>query len=307
MANIFTSPETLGVAMVQCEAIDCLRWEEVEANLAGLLGWMDRAVRAYPGVDLIVFPECSLQGAHPDADATIETEVPGPVTEALGRRCRELGVWAYFNVLEKSGSPAQRPYNTSLLIDATGTIVLKQRKINPFVPLETALPGDRLDVCPGPKGTVLGIMLCYDGDFPEVARELAYRGATVLLRPAAYMEPYSDPWVFVNQSRAYENLAYVVAVNRVGTTHQFTWFGGSMAVDYDGRILTQAPRGVPWLTKVDLHPGLVRSARATYRTCNHLHNLTRRGYAGLPPHGDRRNVYTVYRDWLAMEDEGGDA
>ena len=140
-------------------------------------------------------------------------------------------------------------------------------------------------------------MTCYDGDFPEVARELSLQGANVLLRPSSYMEPYSEPWTYVNRTRAFENLAYVIAVNRVGITYQYNWFGGSMAVDYTGKILTQAPYGIPWATKVDIDPRLAETARKEFRTHNHLYNLKHRGYSGLPPEGDQRNVYSVYRDW----------
>lgn len=140
-------------------------------------------------------------------------------------------------------------------------------------------------------------MTCYDADFPEVARELAFQGANVLLRPSSYMEPYSEPWVFVNQARAYENLAYVVAVNRTGITNRYNWFGGSMAVGIDGKILTRAPHGTPWVTKVDLNPAEADLARKEAKVHNHLYNLKHRGYVGMPQGGDESNPYSVYTLW----------
>ena len=70
-----------------------------------------------------------------------------------------------------------------------------------------------------------------------------------------------------------------------------------MAVDYTGKVLTQAPYGISWATKVDIDPGLAETARKEFRTHNHLYNLKHRGYSGLPPEGDQRNVYSVYRNW----------
>lgn len=297
MTNIFANDESLAVALVQCEALDCLSEDDLKNNLEALCQWMERAARAYPGIDLVVFPECSLHGAHPDMNPGLAISTEDPVLDRIKRKCIELKTWAYINILERNNHPSGRPYNTSLLINDMGEIALQQRKINPFVPLEAAIPGDELEVCQGPKGAVFGIMLCYDGDFPEVGRELALKGANVLLRPSSYMEPYSEAWTFVNRARAYENLAYVVAVNRVGTSHVFTWFGKSMAVDFDGRVVTQAPPGVTWLTKVDLDINAVNRARAQYRTCNHLFNLKHRGYTALPPYGDMKNIYSVYKDW----------
>src|SRR5262249_36786000 len=86
---------------------------------------------------------------------------------------------------------------------------------------------------------------------PEAIRQLALKGAEVLLRVSAYMDPWGatppmDWWTLVNRCRALENLAYVVAVNqgaRADHYPPFSWPGGSMLVDYDGRILAQADPG----------------------------------------------------------------
>ena len=296
MSTIFRTSSALGVVLVQCTAIDCLALDDVRKNIQKLAENMDRSARAYPEADLIVFPECSTQGAHPTPDTNIFFDIPNEYTEVLSQKCRELKLWGVFNFLEKSNVPG-RAYNATVLMNNEGRIALKQRKLNPFVPLEGAIPGDTLDVCSGPKDSVFGIMTCYDGDLPEVARELSSRGANVLLRPSCYMEPYSDQWCFVNQTRSYENLAFNVAVNRVGTSHVFTWFGSSLVTDYVGRIMHQAPRGIECLTKVDIYPALANEARKEYRTCNHLYNVKHRGYVGLPPDGDQRNIYSFYSTW----------
>ncbi len=296
MSTVFQTSSALGVVLIQCAAVDCVNEDDVVKNVRALAENMERSARAYPGADLIVFPECSTQGAHPSPDTSIYFDIPSEHTEVLSLKCRELGVWAVFNFLEKSPMP-DRAFNTTVLVNDHGEIALKQRKVNPFVPLEGAIPGEGLAVSEGPKQSVFGIMTCYDGDIPEVARELASLGANVLLRPSCYMEPYSEPWVFVNQARSYENLAYNVAVNRIGTSHVFTWFGSSMVTDYTGRILHQAPRGVEWMTKVDIYPALANEARKEYRTCNHLYNVKHRGYVGLPPEGDQRNIYSFYSTW----------
>ena len=99
---------------------------------------------------------------------------------------------------------------------------------------------------------VLGCAICYDWLFPEAIRELALQGAEVLIRVSAYMDPWGatppmDWWTVVNRCRALENTAFVVAANQgAGAAHYrpFSWPGGSMVVDYDGRVLAQAaPEG----------------------------------------------------------------
>ncbi|MHC4519514.1 MAG: nitrilase-related carbon-nitrogen hydrolase, partial [Planctomycetota bacterium] len=98
---------------------------------------------------------------------------------------------------------------------------------------------------------VLGAAICYDWLFPEAIRQLSLAGAEVLIRVSAYMDPWGtatplDWWTSVNRVRALENMAYVVAANQAASLKHyppFSWPGGSMIVDYDGRILAQADPG----------------------------------------------------------------
>ncbi len=93
--------------------------------------------------------------------------------------------------------------------------------------------------------------ICYDWLFPEALRQLTANGAEVLIRVSAYMDPWGatppmDWWTVVNRCRALENVAYVVAANQgASLAHYppFSWPGGSMVVDFDGRILAQADPG----------------------------------------------------------------
>lgn len=65
------------------------------------------------------------------------------------------------------------PYNTAVIIDPQGEMILKYRKLNPWVPVEPWKAGDLgLPVCVGPGGSKLAVCICHDGMFPEVAREV---------------------------------------------------------------------------------------------------------------------------------------
>ena len=297
MTNLFATPRHLAVAMVQCEAIDAVTADEVERNADALVEWIQWCARAFDGIDLIVFPECSLQGSHPEMPRSLYATVGDRITKRLSDACAQHQIWAVFNVLEKADASGKHAYNVSYLVNHEGKVVLKQKKINPFVPTETSKAGEMLSVCKGPKQSTIGIMTCYDGDFPEVGRTLAVLGANVLLRPSSYMEPYSEPWAFVNRARAYENMAYVIAVNRAGITNRYNWFGNSMAVGYDGKIISQGPIGTRWVSKVDIDPHEVDLVRQESRVHNHLFNLKHRGYVDAPEKGDERNPYPVYQDW----------
>jgi predicted amidohydrolase len=148
-------------------------------------------------------------------------------------------------------------FNTTCLIGPEG-LIHKYRKVNPWIPYEVhASPHDipgydepLFPVADTPIGRI-GCAICYDWIFPEAIRQLAANGAEVLVRVSAYMDPWgaTEPmswWTLVNRCRALENVAYVVAANQGASLKHYppySWPGGSMVVDYDGRILAQASSG----------------------------------------------------------------
>jgi predicted amidohydrolase len=130
--------------------------------------------------------------------------------------------------------------------------------VNPWLPWEIHasphdLPGYDEPFFPVVETEIgrLGTAICYDWLFPEAIRALGLAGAEVLIRVSAYMDPWGatpplDWWTLFNRARAVENFAFVVAANqgaRAENYPPFSWPGGSMIVDFDGRILAQADPG----------------------------------------------------------------
>ena len=213
-------------------------------------------------VRLLVFPEFA--HAAPIYDSVeklhdrLAVPIPNEHTDRYVRVCKELGCYLQTGTfLEADPDYPGVVFNTTVLIGPSG-ILSKYRKVNPWIPWELhASPHDIKDYPDNPFPVVeteigkLGVAICYDWLFPETIRQIAFNGAEVILRVSAYMDPWGatapmDWWTLFNRTRAIENTTYVVAANQgAARSHYppFSWPGGSMIVDFDGRLLAQADPG----------------------------------------------------------------
>jgi predicted amidohydrolase len=238
---------------------------QISERVDRMLEMVDSAVLGYRPffpVRLVVFPEF----AHtPPVYNTVEElrerlalPVPNEHTERYARRARHHGIYIQTGTfLETDDGFPDAVFNTTCLIGPTG-ILAKYRKTHPWIPWEVHASPHDIPGCAGNPFPVtdteigkLGAAICYDWLFPEAIRQLALQGAEVLIRVSAYMDPWGaaspmEWWTIVNRCRALENMAFVVAANqgaRLKHYPPFSWPGGSMIVDFDGRILAQAEPG----------------------------------------------------------------
>ncbi|MEW5975612.1 MAG: nitrilase-related carbon-nitrogen hydrolase [Acidobacteriota bacterium] len=239
--------------------------QQMNDNTARILRMIDEAVVGYAPlypVKLVVFPEFA--HAAPvyltlrELREKLGVPIPNEHTERIQAKARDYGIYVQTgSFLETDARWPQALFNTTCLIGPEG-ILLKYRKVNPWIPWEVHtsphdLPGYDQEMFPVARTPIgcLGVAICYDWLFPEPLRQLTANGAEVLIRVSAYMDPFGttepmDWWSVVNRCRALENTAYVVAANQGASLKHyppFSWPGGSMVVDYDGRILTQASPG----------------------------------------------------------------
>lgn len=303
IGNIFAlngtiSTQALSVACVQFAPVGAQTLGELNENTETILNYLDMSVSAFPGLDLVVFPEACFQGFAPvnyeEALMTMESEQLARVC----RRCAELSVWCVVSPLIRSES-GRSFKNTSLLINDRGQIVHSYVKMNPWIPFENAVPGTECGVCPGPKGSRIGLIICADGDYPEIWREAAYKGANVIIRPTHYMDPWSQAWELTNRASAYFNQVYVVGANCSGLARNEarSCFGRSMIVGPDGNVITEASNGCPGLIKADLYPGIIDQMRTQAVHSSPMFSFDHRGAScpELGGQGDRDLRYTAYQ------------
>ena len=194
------------------------------------------------GADLLIAPEMAVSGYNIGA-AQVAVAAQGDLTGALQAIAREAGiaVLAGFPELAADG----RVYNAAHLADAKGQPIATCRKTHLYGPV------DRAQFSPGADpfepvdfmGWKIGIAICYDIEFPEVARTMAIKGAEVLLVPTAIMEPYRSTALRMVPTRAEENGCYVAYADFTGSEPPFDYCGLSCICGPDGNDLARAGQG----------------------------------------------------------------
>jgi predicted amidohydrolase len=155
------------------------------------------------GADIVCLPEGITAVGNGLSYAQAAEAVPGPTTEFLGDLARRLHVWIVAGLYERSGA---RLYNTAVLVGRDGKLVGRYRKMSlPDEEIEGGItPGSETPVFETDFGRV-GLMICWDSSYPEVARALAAGGAEVILMPIA------GGVESLVQARAVENQVHIVA------------------------------------------------------------------------------------------------
>lgn len=208
-----------------------------------------RLRKMFPGVQLLLYPELHLSGLTAfgmlptgDPKLRLDEPIPGPLTDRLCELARTLNVWLVPGSLYERGDDGKF-YNTAIAINPAGEIVAKYRKIFPWRPWEKLAAGDEVVVFDMPGVGRIGLMICYDGWFPEIPRNLAWMGAEVILHPSATTTNDRPQEVILARASAIVNQVYMVNVNAAGTPG----LGLSIVADPEGRVVYQAGEGIEFM------------------------------------------------------------
>ena len=228
--------------------------EDVAENERQVLALLEGAGEA--GVDLAALPEVwPCQGSANQVRSAAEP-VPGPRLERLAEVARRHRMWIHGgSLLELAG---ERIFNTSVLLDREGELVATYRKIHLFdadppgaVPSRESFlysAGDDVVTAQTEFGRV-GFSICYDLRFPELYRQLAVQGATIVFVPSAFrFETGTDHWDVLLRARAIEDQVFVIAAAQWGTWgppgRERRNFGSSLVAGPWGDVVARAPDGV---------------------------------------------------------------
>ncbi len=243
--------------------IAALQHVPVPNNLAAALKRLDTSARqaAEAGCDLLVVPECSVTGYNQPLETMqqIALNAKGPTTESISKICQQHKIAIAYGFAEKDGD---QYFNCVQVIDSSGDIAGKYRKTHLWGDLDRTLftAGDALAPVFDIKGWHIGLLICYDIEFPETARALALAGAELILVPTGLMQPWREVAERVVPVRAYENQLYIAYCNYCEAEGDLTYEGHSGIVGPDGADLDRAEKAPALLTAT-----LTKEAIATNR------------------------------------------
>lgn len=223
----------------------------VKSNVDRCVALVERCV-AETGAELVVLPETASTGFTPGIGAVeLWTLVPPTVMAPVQDVAARLGVHVVFGTYQPGPEPST-VYNAAVLIGPTGEVLGTYHKSHLFAG-ESRVDGGW--VTPGAAALVvdtalgsIGLMICFDGDYPELARVMAVRGAEVICRPSALLRS-ADLWELTSRARAYDNHVFLVGANATGTDPAgLHYFGNSLIVSPIGEVVARGASHDGWVS-----------------------------------------------------------
>jgi deaminated glutathione amidase len=215
------------------------------------------AAAASRGAKLVVLPE-NFAFMGPDSERSSHAEALGdvdaPIQRALSSLSRRHGLFVVGGGMPERSDDAERPFNTSVVFDPSGTLVGSYRKIHLFdVDLSDGTTlRESATTTPGKEPVLLritdfsvGMSICYDLRFPELYRALVRLGAELLLAPSAFtLHTGKDHWHVLLRARAIESQCYVIAAAQWGK-HPLgrTTYGHALVADPWGTVIAECSDG----------------------------------------------------------------
>lgn len=239
-----------------------------EANLKHALDQIREAAKN--GANLVLLPEAmDLGWTHPSALTEAQPIPDGKTCRVLREAAKKYSIFVCSGLIEKADDAV---YNSAVLIDPDGEVILQHRKINeldighPYYAL-----GDRLNVVETKLGRI-GLFICADANTPDqvLTRSLAFMGADIILSPSSWAvqkdhdnheDPYGGLWKDAYQPVARDFAVWIVSCSNVGWMTDGPWkdwkgIGCSLVVDHQGKVVLQGPYGVDadTILYVDVQP-----------------------------------------------------
>lgn len=214
------------------------------SNLDKAVTYIAKAKRA--GADLVLLPEIYMAATTPGCGMLpVEAAEPldGPFVAGLAEAAREHGIYVVCGMFETHPEDKGRAYNTTVVLNKGGELIHKYRKTHLYDAFSyqesaTVIAGDDPYQVFETEFGKIGLMVCYEVRFPEIARQFRLQGADILLMPSGWVvgPMKEDHWETLVRARAIENTMYIVAADLISSN----FAGQSMIVDPMGVVAARA-------------------------------------------------------------------
>lgn len=248
------SPNTLRLALWQGSPLPDSDRDDHAGVIAENLTRLEHTMADVAGrADLLITPEMFLCGYNIGAAAARARadEADGPVAASVAHLCSRYGLAVLYGCAERvtdahglGAGVKEAVYNTIRLVDADGVTIATHHKTHLFGDLDVAMvtagttPAPVIDF----RSWRLGMLICYEVEFPEMVRDLAIRGADVVCVPTANMPEYDKVQQILLPARALENQVYLAYANYVGSERELSFGGLSEMIGPGGTIDVSAGR-----------------------------------------------------------------
>jgi predicted amidohydrolase len=250
--------------------------KNVQENLDKMIAFIVRIMSEKPETQLIVFPELITSGYECGNDFyhLAETVVDGKVCQVISEYAKEYHVHVIYGFPERDPRNKDVLYNSAILISDEGKALGVYRKVHLFAKeKEYFHPGDDYPLFETNIGKI-GLMICWDTAFPEVARTYALKGADVIAISTNWEKPYltdvhtnnQSDWDLVTRARAFDNCIYVIAANRIGFDETLGFFGRSKIIGPTGNPLEELNDEIEGFISAELDYDLPNLLKEKYYT-----------------------------------------
>ena len=209
-------------------------WAEVTTNLESLESLCRLAVEAK--VDLLALPELAFTGYNIfERLERLAEAIDGPIVTAAAMLAKKYGLYLLFGLAQKHSNG--KLTNSAVLLDDKGQHLANYDKRHLWDREHEFFVAGKKPCVVETRFGQLGLMICYDNEFPEVTRELVQAGAQIILSPTANMLPNADRQTLQIRARAMDNQCFVACINRSGIEEDLHYCGHSLVAGPDGEVL----------------------------------------------------------------------
>jgi len=239
-----------------------------ESNLEKIKHFIKQIHADDPENDLIIFPELITTG-YECGEEFYELAEPFPDSRTISfltKLAKHYDTHIIFGFAEEDSAMKGVLYNSAALIDNKGIPVGVYRKVHLFgTEKQVFRPGCEYPLFRLEIGNI-GIFICWDTLFPEVARIYALKGADLLAVCANWESPYSKEWDFITSARAFDNTLHLAASNRIGKDNTLSFFGHSRILNPLGNVIAELGQGVESYATAKIDYNETKNMRKQYWT-----------------------------------------